>query len=226
MDKDNEKMMKKFNEPTSENVQRFEKAKAANFPWMYFFERIRAKVVAEGLLPQDGFLVVEPRYLDSAEDILNDLLASVSSVGSPSYRSVSRKPWNLKLEDWKTVLCSMSASMFDAGIVAALTKGEDASFDPVLSYAGVAIFGDVGLAGLRAKSTRFVKEIAGGAGVTLMGTIGNDACVNLYWDQWNSEHAYKLDEPLREAYFTNSSYAAYFAGVCFAEKLVEMTSEG
>ena len=62
--------------------------------------------------------------------------------------------------------------------------------------------------------------MAGDEGVRLMATVGNDACVNLYWDKRNSEEAFGLTSRMRQAYCRNSCKAAYLAGANFVERIV------
>ena len=54
----------------------------------------------------------------------------------------------------------------------------------------------------------------------LMATVGNDACVNLYWDRRNSEEVFNLTSRMRQAYCRNSCKAAYLAGANFVERIV------
>lgn len=214
-------MEARFNAPTPENIEAFNRAKAAEFPWQYFSERIRLKAMAQGLLPQSGCIVHLPRYLDSAYRVLDEMLRGYESVADPSRKSQMMVPWEEKcVEPWKQFLCAISASMFDAGVVAACTYGKDAAFDPVVEDGGLAIFGDVGVLGLRNKAISFVRHLAGDEGVRLMATVGNDACVNLYWDKRNSEEAFGLTSRMRQAYCRNSCKAAYLAGANFIEIIV------
>lgn len=214
-------MEARFNALTPENIEAFNRAKAAEFPWQYFSDRIRMKLMAQCLLPQSGCIVHLPRYLDSANRVLDEMLRGYESVADPSRKSQLMVPWEEKyVETWKQFLCAISASMFDAGVVAAGTYGKDASFDPVVEDGGLAIFGDVGVLGLRNKAISFVRHLAGEEGVSLMATVGNDACVNLYWDKRNSEEVFSLASRMRQAYCRNSCKAAYLAGANFVERIV------
>ena len=214
-------MEARFNAPTPENIEAFNRAKAAEFPWQYFSDRIRMKLMAQGLLPQSGCIVHLPRYLDSANRVLDEMLRGYESVADPSRKSQLMVPWEERdVETWKQFLCAISASMFDAGVVAACTHGKDASFDPVVEDGGLAIFGDVGVLGLQNKAISFVRHLVGEEGVRVMETVGNDACVNLYWDKRNSEEVFRLTSRMRQAYCRSSCKAAYLAGANFVERIV------
>ena len=214
---DDQEMTSKFNDSV-ENFDLYQKALGTGFPWMHFFERIRSKVIALGYLPQEGAMVIGARYQTSGDKVLCGLLASMESVADPVHITTMLLPWeDADLERWKQMLCCASASMFDAGVIAAYTKGNTEAFDPVVENGAASLFGDVGFLGLREKSVSFVKHFAGDEGVKIMEVIGNAACVNLYWDKANSEAVFKLSKRVRERYFRNSCKAAYVAGAIFAE---------
>lgn len=219
-------MLEKFNH-SEENFELYQKALGAGFPWMYFFERIRLKAMALGFLPEEGSLVILPRYQTSADKVLSGMLACMESAENPDHQVRMLQPWEeAELETWKHLICCASASMFDAGVVAAYTQGAVEGFDPVVENGAVALFGDVGIFGLREKSLKFIRHYAGTEGENLMAAVGDTACVNLYWDNTNTEAVFKLSKRMREQYFRNACKAAYIAGAVFAEKVAEMSRNG
>ena len=220
-----QEMTAKFNDSV-ENFELYQKALGAGFPWMHFFERIRSKVVALGYLPQEGAMIIGARYETSGDKVLSGLLAGMESVADPAHMATMMLPWeDADLGRWKQMLCCVSASMFDAGVIAAYTKGDREEFDPIVENGAASLFGDVGFLGLRDKSIGFIKYMTGEEGVKIMEVIGNAACVNLYWDKTNSEAVFKLSKRVREQYFRNASKAAYVAGAIFAEYIATATVE-
>jgi len=115
--------------------------------------------------------------------------------------------------------------MFDAGVIAACTKGACEGFDPVVENGAASLFGDVGFLGLREKSIGFAKFFGGDDAQKVMEVVGNAACVNLFWDKSNSEAVFKLSKRVREQYFRNSCKAAYVAGAVFAERLAALVRQ-
>ena len=212
-----QEVIDKFNAVTDASVEDYGKARDGGFHWMWFMNRAREKVVASGFLPQQGFLMFEPRYIDTADKVLDGLLASMKSVGNPNVRVAKREAWNQpEVEQWKQMAMSVSATMFDAGVVAALTRGYEEGFDPVVENAPAAIFGDVGFLGLRNKMIAFVKELGGEEAFNLAAEIGDCACSHLYADQHFTECVFKDTPEKREAYFRGVCKAAYIAGAVFA----------
>lgn len=219
-------MVEKFDQ-SEENFELYQKALGAGFPWMHFVERIRAKVVALGFLPEEGTLLILPRYQTSADKVLTGMLACMESAENPDHKVRMLQPWEeAELETWKHLICCASASMFDAGVVAAYTHGAVEGFDPVVENGAVSLFGDVGIFGLREKSLAFIRHYAGEDGAKLMAAIGDAACVNLYFDNTNTEAVFKLSKRVREQYFRNACKAAYIAGAVFAERVAEMSYNG
>jgi len=217
-----QEMTEKFND-SMENFELYQKALGAGFPWMHFFERIRAKVVALGYLPEQGAMVIVPRYQTSADKVLDGLMRSMESVANPGQMTQMLLPWeDSDMERWKQMLCCASASMFDAGVIAAYTKGEGEGFDPIVENGAASLFGDVGFLGLREKSIGFIKFFGGDDAQKVMEVVGNAACVNLFWDKSNSEAVFKLSKRVREQYFRNSCKAAYVAGAIFAEHIAAL----
>ena len=215
-----EKMEAIFNVSSAKSMAAFNGAKDAGFPWQFFTDRIQQKARLQGMLPQQGMLIILPRYIESACYVLDALLSSAEAVGDPSQKSHMMEPW--KVDDvqlWRQMLCSFSVSMFDAGVVAALTLGTDPKFDPINedADAGYAIFGDVGIMGLRKKAVSFIESVAGAPAVNAMAKVGNDACVHLKWDSFYSGMVFKLPSQQRMQYFYSACQAAYIAGACFVD---------
>ena len=215
-----QEVIDKFNAVTDESVEDYCKARDGGFCWLWFMERIRGKAVASGFLPEQGSLVFEPRYIDSADAVLNGISDSMRSVESPSIAATQGEAWEQnEVEQWKQVAMGTSALMFDAGIVAALTRGYEADYDPLRVNAPAAIFGDVGFLGLRGKSINFLREIGGDAADELAGEIGDCACSHLYADQHITECVFKDTAEKREQYFRGVCKAAYVAGAVFAQMI-------
>ena len=213
-----ERMETIFNVSSADSMAAFNGAKDAGFPWQFFTDRIQQKARLQGMLPQQGMLFILPRYVETASFVLDALLSSADAVGDPSQRSRMTEPW--KVDDvqlWRQMLCSFSVSMFDAGVVAALTLGANPNFDPVNEGGGYAIFGDVGIMGLRKKAVSFVESVAGAPAVNAMAKVGNEACVHLRWDSFYSGMAFKLPSQQRSQYFYSACQAAYIAGACFVD---------
>lgn len=220
-----QEMTKRFND-SIENFELYQKALGSGFPWMHFFERIRAKVIALGYLPEQGSMLISPRYSTSGDKVLEGLLRSMESVAKPDQVTQMLLPWeDVDLERWKQMLCCASASMFDAGVVAAYTHGAGEGYDPVVENGAASLFGDVGFLGLREKSVGFIKFFGGDDAQKIMEVVGNAACVNLFWDKKNSEAVFKLSKRMREQYFRNSCKAAYVAGAIFAEQVAAATEQ-
>ena len=213
-----QEVIDKFNAVTEESVKDFCRAREGGFFWLWFFERIRMKAVASGFLPERGALVIPPRYPDSAEKVLEGISDSMRSVPNASTLASSRKAWERDdVEQWKQLAMGTSAMMFDAGVVAALTRGYEEGFDPIRGNAPAAIFGDVGFLGLRDKAVNFLREIGGDEAVELAGEIGDCACSHLYADRHITECVFKDSAEKREQYFRGVCKAAYVAGAVFAE---------
>jgi len=87
-----EEMTERFND-SRENFELHQKALGAGFPWMHFFERIRAKVVALGYLPEQGAMLILPRYQTSADKVLDGLMRSMESVADPGQTAQMLLPW-------------------------------------------------------------------------------------------------------------------------------------
>ena len=108
-----QEVVDKFNAVTDVSVEDYCKARDGGFRWEWFLQRARAKVVASGMLPQSGVLIFEPRYIDSADAVLNGLLASLNSAEKPSARVMKMSPWGeTDIERWKQLALSFSAMMF------------------------------------------------------------------------------------------------------------------
>ena len=108
-----QEVVDKFNAVTDVSVEDYCKARDGGFRWEWFLQRARAKVVASGMLPQSGVLIFEPRYIDSADAVLNGLLASLNSAEKPSARAMKMSPWGeTDIERWKQLALSFSAMMF------------------------------------------------------------------------------------------------------------------
>jgi hypothetical protein len=213
-----EKMEAIFNVSSSDAIAAFNRAKDTGFPWQFFTDRIQQKARLQGMLPQQGMLIILPRYVETASYVLDALLSSAEAVGDPSQRSRLMEPWKVNdVQLWRQMLCSFSVSMFDAGVVAALTLGTNPKFDPVHEGCGYAVFGDVGIMGLRGKAVSFVEAVAGAPAVNAMAKVGNEACVHLKWDSIYSGMAFKLPSQQRSEYFYSACQAAYIAGACFVD---------
>ena len=213
-----QEVIDKFNAVTHASVEDYGKARDEGFQWTWFMNRAREKAVASGLLPQQGFFMFEARYVNSADKVLDGIIASMKSVERPNARVTGREPWNMpEVEQWKQMAMTTSAMMFDAGVVAALTFGYEEGFDPVVENAPAAIFGDVGFLGLRNKMLSFVQELGGDQAVDIVAEIGDCACSHLYADQHFTECVFKDKPEMRKAYFRGVCKAAYIAGAVFAK---------
>ena len=213
-----QEVIDKFNAVTDEAVEDYCKARDGGFCWLWFLERARLKIMESGYLPQQGTALIDARYNNSADAVLDGLLCAARSVESPAIRATKAQPWEGgDLERWKQGLLAFSAMMFDAGCVAAYTRGYEDGFDPVEANASAAIFGDVGFTGLRGKASAFLQEVGGEQSKDLAGEIGDCACSHLYADRHIVECAFKEGAALREAYFRGVCKAAYVVGALFAE---------
>ena len=149
-----QEVIDRFNAVTDESVEDYCRARDGGFSWLWFLDRARMKIMESGFLPQQGVAMIEARYGNTADSVLDGLLGAVMSVERPTIRATKTQPWEIgDLEQWKQQLLSFSAMMFDAGCVAAYTRGYEDGFDPVEANAPAAIFGDVGFDGLRDKAT-------------------------------------------------------------------------
>jgi len=212
----------KFNAVTEESVEDYGKARDGGFRWMWFLQRARQKVVESGYLPQQGYLLFDARYIDSAPHVLDGLIGSVRSVENPKMRVTKTLPWEkTDIEQWKQSALSFSAMMFDAGCIAACTWGFEEGFDPLKENAPAAVFGDVGFLGMRGKSLEFLRTLVGENAADLAAEIGDCACSHLYADKNIVERAFKEPVKLREAYFRGVCAAAYIAGATFAKLLAQ-----
>jgi len=215
-----QEVIDKFNAVTDESVEDYCKAKEGGFRWLWFLARARGKIVESGYLPQNGSALIAARYGNSADAVLDALLAAARSLESPSSFSVGTPPWErVNIEEWKQLALSFSVMMFDAGCVAGLTWGIDDEDDPLVEDAPWAIFGDVGFVGLRQKAMSFLDEVGGELAKSLAGEIGDCACSHLYADKNILECAFKEGAALREAYFRGVCKAAYIVGAVFAEQV-------
>lgn len=217
-----QKVIDQFNAVTDESVEDYCKARDGAFQWTWFLERARRKAMASGYLPQRGILFFEPRYIDSASQVLEGMLASVRAVENPNTRATKGRPWErTDLEEWKQMALSFSVMMFDAGCIAALTWGHEEGFDPLKENAPAAVFGDVGFLGICEKALTFIRTLGGEEAVKLMEEIGDCTCSHLYADKNFVERAFRESPELREAYFRGVCQAAYVAGATFAKMVAE-----
>ena len=215
-----QEVIDKFNAVSEDSVEDYCKARDGGFCWLWFLDRARQKIVDSGYLPQAGTAMIQARYGNSADAVLDGLLAAYTSVGEPSRRSVRLRPWEGgDAEQWRQLALEFSAMMFDAGCVAALTLGYEEGFDPLAQNAPAAIFGDVGFLGLRDKAMSFVRAIGGDGAVEIQDEVGDCACSHLYADRHIVDHAFKEGSKLREAYFRGVCKAAYIVGAVFAEQV-------
>lgn len=213
-----QEVIEKFNAVTDETVEDYCRAREGGFQWTWFLDRARRKAIDSGFLPRNGFLLFEPRYIDSAERVLDGLIASMKSVEGPNVRATKVEPWErTELEQWKQLALSFSALSFDAGCVAALTLGHEEGFDPLEGNAPAAIFGDVGFLGLGKKAVDFVTAVGGESAAALLPEVA-DCCVShLYADEHITGCAFKEAGKLREAFFRGVCKAAYVAGATFVK---------
>ena len=157
-----QELIDKFNAVTDETVEDYCKAKDGGFCWLWFLERARLKIMESGYLPQQGTALIDARYNNSADAVLDGLLCAARSVESPAIRATKAQPWEGgDLERWKQGLLAFSAMMFDAGCVAAYTRGYEDGFDPVEANAPAAILATWGLRGCAARRRHSSRRSAG-----------------------------------------------------------------
>ena len=213
-----QEVVDKYNAVTDAANEDYAKSRDGGFFWLWFMERARGKVADSGFLPQNGFLIFEPRYIESADAVLDGLLASVKSVEGPNIRATKVQLWErTDLEQWRQLALSFSVMMFDAGCVAAHILGYEKGFDPLWENAPAAIFGDVGFIGLRDKSLSFLRTVGGEDAVDLACEIGDCTCAHLYADRNLVERVFKETPELRESFLRGVCKAAYVAGATFAK---------
>jgi len=223
----NQNVIEKFNACTADNDVAYDRACAAGFPWLYFMDRAQGKARASGYLPESGQLLFEARYVNSADQVVKAVFAGIESVGDAHTLVGWCTPWlDTDIQRWKEVICSLSCTAFDAGVVAAFTKAHATEEDPIVMNGAWSIFGDVGFMGLRTKSLALVGEVGGEEAKTLMGEIGDCSCLHVFADRTISDRVFKSAAPIREAYVRNACKAAYLAGAVFGEKLLGAVRSG
>ena len=214
-------VINRFNAVTEESVEDYGKAKDGGFQWTWFLDRARRKAMESGYLPQHGYLMFEPRYIDTADAVLDGLLAAVHSVDGPDIRSTRVQPWERQdLEEWRQLLLTFSAMMFDAGCIAAQTWGFEPGFDPLLENAPMAVFGDLGFFNLRNKAISFFRKLGlSDADIQMAGEIGDFCVSHFHADRNFVDRAFKESADLRERYFRGVCKAAYIAGAAFVKTI-------
>lgn len=213
-----QELIEKYNNPTLRAISGYNHAREANFPCVYFTDRIRCKLMDSGYLPQRGTMVIPARYTNSAANVTQGFLSSIESVGAPREQAGLAAPWlDMDEKRWCELCCGLTSNLFDAGIVAALTRGNVSSFDPIVKNGGLSIWGDVGYVGLRAKATSFINQVGGKDAAGLTAEIGDCALLHLYADEWLVKRAFKEQFDLRERFLRGACEAAYIAGAVYAE---------
>ena len=101
-----QELIEKFNAVTDETVEDYCKAKDGGFCWLWFLERARLKIMESGYLPQRGTALIDARYNNSADAVLNGLLCAARPSVYFVFVSIT-----LRGGSWRILLWFMSDSV-------------------------------------------------------------------------------------------------------------------